>query len=408
MRAAGLALLALLLAGCGRAPPGELAAPAGPAPDALRVVRGTLEDRFLLTGELEAVTSQNLTVPQTPAWSVSIRWLAPDGAQVEKGDRVVEFDASSFTSALDDKRLAVVRAEGELTSEAARVKAAVADKEMEVSRRRADLDKAEVEVNVPPDLYSRRLFQEKQLAVDRQRDALAKAEEDLAAHRRAGTLERKVKSLTVTRAERELTELRQRLEDLVLRAPRAGLVQIGLNPREGRKFLVGDQSHPGWPVASMPDLSAMQVRARLHDVDDGTIREGMPAECVLDAYPGRIWKGTLRIVSPIARTDGTRDGTRRFFDVLVALERTDAAVMRPGMSVRIEVMRRRARDVLLVPRVALRASGGKTHVRLGAGGQGDVQAVEIDWCTATTCVVRTGVREGMTLQPGVPAAKERS
>ena len=96
-------------------------------------------------------------------------------------------------------------------------------------------------------------------------------------------------------------------------------MQIGINRRGGRKFLVGDQAFPGWAVASLPDLGAMQVRARLADVDDGAVRAGMRADCILDAYPDKVWKGTVKQVSPMARAEG-REATRRFFDVLVELD----------------------------------------------------------------------------------------
>jgi multidrug efflux pump subunit AcrA (membrane-fusion protein) len=258
---------------------------------------------------------------------------------------------------------------------------------------------------VPADLYPRRLFQEKELAFERQQDALAKAEEDLSSQRRAARLEEKVKSIALARAERELRELRARLDDLVLRAPRDGLVQVAMNRREGRKFLVGDTTWPGWPVVVMPQLDAMQVEARLHDVDDGAVRPGMPAECVLDAYPDKVWTGKVRSVSPIARNEG-RESSKRFFDVVVALDRTAPALMRPGMSVRVEVIRRQARDVLLVPRVALRSSGGKTLVRLS--GRENGQPVEIEWCTELTCVVRSGVLEGTTVQVETPPARSSS
>src|SRR6185436_3007557 len=38
--------------------------------------RGTLEDRFLLSGELRAVRSLKLVVPRTPTWSIGLKWLA--------------------------------------------------------------------------------------------------------------------------------------------------------------------------------------------------------------------------------------------------------------------------------------------------------------------------------------------
>ena len=53
-------------------------------------------------------------------------------------------------------------------------------------------------------------------------------------------------------------------------------------------------------MAAMPDLSRMQVRARLPDVDDGAVKEGMRAECVLDAYPDRRFEGKVETIGAAA------------------------------------------------------------------------------------------------------------
>jgi multidrug efflux pump subunit AcrA (membrane-fusion protein) len=385
-------------AGCG-----ARSAPAGPAaPAPLVVGRGTLEDRLVLSGEIEASSSEHLVVPRTPSWMLSIRWLAADGSMVRKGDRVVEFDSSSLTTTLEDKRGAIIRSQGELDSQVARDRATLADKEMEVERRRAEREKARIEAGVPPDLYSRRQHQEKQLALLTRQDALAKAEEDLRAQRRSAGLERRIKEVALARAVRELAEVDRLLDELTLRAPRDGLVQLAINRREGsgRKYLVGDQAFPGWAVATMPDLSAIQVRARLADVDDGAVREGMPADCVLDAYPGKVWKAMVRQVSPVARSEG-RDSTRRFFDVVVKLDAPAVDIMRPGMSMRVEVLRRRAENTLLVPRAAVAGWPGKARVRLASGQEA---AAELEWCSETACVLRGGLSEGTALLASVPGA----
>ena len=386
--------VALLLAGCSG---GKPAAGAARPPAGLVVGRGSLEDRMVLSGEIEAVSSENLVVPRTPSWLISVRWLAADGSIVKKGDRVVEFDSSSFTSTLEDKRGAIVRTEGELASQVAKDRATLADKEMEVERRRADGEKARIEAGVSPDLYPRRLYQEKQLALLTQKDALVKAEEDLRAQRRSMRLEQTIKDVALQRARRDLGDVERLLEDLTLRAPRDGLVQIAINRRENRKYLVGDQAFPGWAVATMPDLAGLQVRARLGDVDDGAVREDMRVECVLDAYPARVWRGLVRQVSPVARAEG-RDSTRRFFDVVVTLDAAAPEIMRPGMSMRVEVLRRRAENALLVPRAAVTSWPGKTKVRLAAGRE---ETIEIEWCSETACVVRAGLLEGATVLAAV-------
>jgi multidrug resistance efflux pump len=390
-------LLALVCLACARAPRAE--APPKAAP--LMVVRGPIEDRMILSGEVEAVSMENLVVPRTPSWLISVRWLAADGSLVKKGDRVVEFDSSSFTTTLEDKRGAIVRAEGELASQEAQDRAALADKEMEVERKRAEVEKAQVEAGVPPDLYPRRLYQEKQLALLTQKDALAKAEQDLRSQRRSARLDQTIKQVAAQRARRDLADVERLLEDLTLRAPRDGLVQIAINRRENRKYLVGDQAFPGWAVATMPDLASLQVRARLSDVDDGAVRQGMHAECSLDAYPGKIWKGTIAQVMPVARAEG-RDSTRRFFDVVVTLDAAAPELMRPGMSMRVEVLRRRLESALLVPRAAVTTWPGKAKVRLAAGRE---ETVDIDWCTETACVVRAGLLEGTAVLAAATEAR---
>jgi multidrug resistance efflux pump len=357
------------------------------------VARGTLEDRIVLTGEVEALTSENFVVPPTPNWLLPVRWIADDGSLLKKGDRVVEFDTSSFTTNLEDKRGAIVRTAAELATQVAKDRATIADKEMEVDRKRTALEKATIEAGVAPDLYPKRLYQEKQLALLTAKDELTKAEADLAAQTRAARLEQTIKAVAQKKADRDLSDVEHVLEALTLRAPRDGLLQIAINRRENRKFLVGDNGQPGWIVATMPDLGALQVRARLSDVDDGGVRTGMRADCVLDAYPTKLWKGAVTQVSPVARADG-KDTVRRFFDVVVSLEGAASEVMRPGMSMRIEVLRHRSEDALLVPRAVVSTWPGKARVRLASGRD---EAVDIEWCNDMACVVRGGLLEGTTL-----------
>jgi multidrug efflux pump subunit AcrA (membrane-fusion protein) len=106
----------------------------------------------------------------------------------------------------------------------------------------------------------------------------------------------------------------------------------------------------------------------------------------------------VREVSPVARPEG-RDSTRRFFDVVLALDKADPAMMRPGMSIRVEVVRRRAADALIVPRAALHTMAGKARVKQAGGHEA---SVDVDWCTPKACVVRGGVLEGTVLAVAGP------
>ena len=395
-----LGVAALLLGGCdqSRSPTGPDASRVALAP--LVVQQGALDDRMVLTGEIEAINAENLLVPRTPAWMLALSWLAEDGTVVKKGDKVVEFDSSALAETLQDKRAALLRADNELASELAKASADLADRVMQVERARADLEKKDIEAGVPADLEAGRQHQEKQLILLSMRDALAKAQAELTAQKRTSQLDRSVREVDRARAARELNELEKRLDELTLRATRDGMVQLAVNPSTGRKYLVGDQTYAGTTVASLPDLATMQVHARLSDVDDGAVRAGMAAESILDAYPQVRFTGTVQSVSLMARSTG-RDAARRFFDVLVAFDKAASSVMRPGMSVRVEVIRRRAASALVVPRAALRRGPGKSQVRrLG----GELIPVEVDFCSELACAVR-GLTAGTILAPATTLEK---
>src|SRR5437667_7132769 len=85
-----------------------------PAPEDLRVRRGTFRGDVVLTGELRAGRGDDLVVPRLPQWQTSIKWLINDGTPVKQGDRVVELDNSVFATNLDAKRQAVAQAQQEL------------------------------------------------------------------------------------------------------------------------------------------------------------------------------------------------------------------------------------------------------------------------------------------------------
>ena len=66
--------------------------------------------------------------------------------------------------------------------------------------------------------------------------------------------------------------------------------------------------------------------------------------------------------------------------------------MRPGMSVRAEVVRQTWERALTVPRQAVRREAGKTFIlRPGDGERSDV-ALAV--CTPTDCIVTSGLSEG--------------
>ncbi len=293
-------------------------------------------DRLLLTGELAAVRSADLFVPETPLWALQLRFLADDGAAVKAGDRVAEFDATGLTSDLEQKRIAAVEAETELVRFDADREGATLAKEQAVLARRTGVEKARIDAEIPAELRSRRDHEEKQLGLKRAETELAKAEEDLASYRTAAAADRAAKLIALERARSERDKLETGVAALTLRAPRDGVFVVGENPRERKKFLTGDTLWPGMTLARIPDLDALRVEALLFDVDDGRIRPGERAAVVPDTFPDRRLPARVASIAPVAQPVD-RGSPRMAFRVLVEVTGGDLSGLRPGMSVRAEV-----------------------------------------------------------------------
>jgi multidrug efflux pump subunit AcrA (membrane-fusion protein) len=383
-------LAGLLSAACGDGGVTRAAAVA----DELVVRRDVFQQRWLLTGELQAVHSDKIVVPRTPSWQMPIRWLAEDGIVVNKGDKVLELDNSQFSGELEQKRLAADSALNELMRKEADVAVQIADNRFAVEQKRIQLEKARLEAEIPEQLRSRREHQEKQLALAQAQVEHRKALEELEATQKAADAEIEEFRITLERTRDEIRTAEEAIGALILNAPRTGILVVAENRREGRKFKEGDNVWIGLAVMSIPELSEMQVDAILFDVDDGKIRPGMRAEAALDTYPDEVYPGEVLDIAPVAKEEG-RQGVRRVFRVTVGLERADPEKMRPGMSVRVEIFADSRDEALVIPRAALDFSSEPARALLSDGSEAEVQ---LGPCDALSCVVEAGLEEGTRLR----------
>jgi HlyD family secretion protein len=384
------ALLLLPLSGC-------LSGYSDDAPDEqLRVRRGPFIHEVVLSGELEAARGELLAVPPLPSWQTAIKWIAEDGAAVKANDPVVELDNTALTTDLDTKRQAAMQATQELQQKESEWKADLEQKELEVEKKKSDLNKALLEAKLPKELLSGRAFEEKQTALRRSTTEHEKAVDTLRARRTAVASERENLLLNIQKTQREIATAEQAIAALVLRAPRDGIVVIKDHPWEGRKLQNGDQVWVGFPIALLPDLGTIRVNAALADVDDGKIATGMPVTVTLDGYPDMKFTGRIGAISAVAQ-ESRRQSLRRHFEVLVALDRLDPSRMRPGLSARVVVRRESQPSALLAPRAALDLSGKSPRAKVGD----ELRDVKLGPCNALDCVVVSGLEEGTRLAPVV-------
>jgi multidrug resistance efflux pump len=361
------------------------------------VERGLLIERQLLSGRVAAARAVDLAAPDVGIYPLSIRWLAENGARVDAGDRLIELDNSALVSRLNELELEVVRASTGLETAVASALAKVGEAEFELLQKRVAHQRALVLANVPEGLkseleYARLKLDAEKAAVD-ERTATTR----VGSARTEAAAEIEIARLALEKAEVALATSQSKIERMTVTAPAAGIVQLQQNPQQDRLFRPGDSTFPGATILRLPDPHSLLIEAELYDVDDGDVSEGSAAMVVLDALPERTLRGVVTEIGAVAQ-QRSRASLRRAFAVRVALEQSDTAALRPGMSARVSVERRigcgaRAGEpCLLVDRSALDLR--RPDAPVATLTSGDARAVTIGACDSRVCVVRDGLVAG--------------
>ena len=355
--------------------------------------RGAFTSDVVLSGELEAARGDSLAVPQLPSWQTAIKWIAEDGSTVKAGAPVAELDNSALTADLEQKRQTAMQAAQELKQKEGEWEADLEQKQLDVEKKKAEMEKARLAAVVPKELLSARQYETNDMAFKKATVEHEKALDVLRSRRIAVEAERQNVLLRIAQAERDIARAEAGINALVLRAPKDGIVVVR-DHWQGRKLQTGDTVFVGFPIAMLPDMDSIRLKAALPDVDDGKIRTGMPVVVTLDGFPDMNYTGRIAAISAVAQ-ESRRASLRRHFDVLISLDKLDRERMRPGLSARVVVRRESVPNALLVPRVALELSGGKTRAKLAGG---DAVEVKLGSCNAQECIVTSGLKEGERLR----------
>jgi HlyD family secretion protein len=164
----------------------------------------------------------------------------------------------------------------------------------------------------------------------------------------AATLEAADARAQLVKAQTNLELAREREGDVTIRAPIAGTV-IQKAVEEGQIIASASQNvSGGTTLFFMADLSRMQARALVDEIDIGQIAAGQPARVTVESYPGRSFTGRVLKIEPQAVTEQNVT----MFPVLILLDNEDG-LLKPGMNAEIEVEVARRPGAVVVPNAAV-------------------------------------------------------
>lgn len=155
-------------------------------------------------------------------------------------------------------------------------------------------------------------------------------------------------------------------EFLDITAPASGTV-INLEIEEGEIVTSGAVSYTsGTTLMTIADLSTMQIKAGVNEVDIGKVCPGQEVAIDVDAYPAVRFHGEITHLATAARDE---QGVK-IFDVEIDITDVDER-LRPGMTANIEIQGDHREDVLTIPIEAAFCKQGRYVAYVFDGSEGE-------------------------------------
>jgi len=324
-----------------------------PAVPVVEVMRADLNASITSNGKVEPI-SPFVARAEFPTFVDKVD--ATEGQAVRRGEVILALDAADVRAQLAQARADLLAAQTDLEN------ARAGGPPDQVAQLKGDLAAARVQVaslerngKELEDLVAKQVATQDELA--QTRTNLAKARANLEA------LEAKKKDLTqrsasiVESASLRMSQAQDQVRALEEKARSATVIA----PFDGTLYSLpvktGDYVTIGNTLAEMADLHHVRVRAFVDEPDVGRLAPGDKIDVTWDAMPDRTWEGSVSVTPAVIKLHGTRN----VGETTCIVDNRDFKLL-PNVNVGVTIITAEHRDVLTLPREAVRQEDSKAYV----------------------------------------------
>ncbi|HLV96581.1 MAG TPA: efflux RND transporter periplasmic adaptor subunit [Candidatus Acidoferrales bacterium] len=362
------------------------------------VERGDFTDYLELRGDVKTLKSTIITAPYE-AGELQILKITPSGTPVKRGDVVVAFDTTNPKQMLAQDQTDLKSADAEIDQSRAKARLKEEQDLTDLMKARYDVESAKLDAS-KREILSAIDGQEAELKLADAEQKLKEAEAKLSADKASDAADVESKRQKHDQALFDVRRTQRALSVLVLNAPTDGIVTVLNNWRasgfigNGAPFKPGDRAWPGAAVAELPDLSTLQIAARVDEVERGRIQVGQPLTIRADAIPDREFMGHIAQISTTASTDFTAGWPfPRNFTVQIAFDHTDPR-LRPGMQANLRIATDHVHGGIIIPSQALFHDAGETVAYVLEGRKFSERPVGVARRSGDQLLIAKGVEPG--------------
>lgn len=371
------------------------------------VKKGLFKVEIETTGELEAKNSVKIQGPQQlrtfNIWQVTIQDIIPEGSLVKKGDWVATLDRSQFQEKFNAKQIELDKANSKFTQiqldttlQMRQSRDDLINLKYGVEEKQIVLDQSKFEP--PATIKQNEINLEKAMRAYDQalQNYKIKSNQNVEKMREVGAELRKVQS--------EMDGMMTVMKLFTVIAPEDGMV-IYEKGWDGRAIKAGSQIQMWEPtVATLPDLTKMQSKTFVNEVDVRKIKSGQKVAVGLDAFPDKKLSDKVTQVANVGEQRPNSDA--KVFEVMVEIDGTDPT-LRPSMTTSNKIIAQEIADVLYVSLESLHSENDSiTYVYKQSGINPVKQEVQIAETNSTDAVIKIGLAAGDKVYLSVPPGQE--
>jgi len=184
----------------------------------------------------------------------------------------------------------------------------------------------------------------------------------------------------LTQAEIRVKTAKMNLEKTKIRAPFSGLIHdIKVSPQE--------HVTSGRELFTLVNIDRIRVHAKVLESEIGKMKVGREVDLKFSAYPGKIFKGEVKAISPVINP---QDKT---CNVIIDVANPEEEI-KPGMHVEVEIAAEIHKDKLLIPQDAVLVRSGRKLAFVVEEGLAKWRYIDVGLENEDYAEVLDGIKEG--------------
>lgn len=372
----------------------------------VEVKRGEFTENLPIRGEVKAQKSIVLTAP-SGSGQIQIIKMKKTGDTVNAGDLVVQFDMTQLQNQFATRQSDLKQSEREIDGAIAQAKMTEEQDATDLAKAKFDVERAKLDAS-KTEILSEIDGAKAKLALSDAEQTLREVTQRVASNKKGNAALVAEKRLKQQKALFDVNLAKSNIERMSLKAPISGMVTVlthWMGPGQQVEWREGDSVWPGAGVVELPDMSTIQIAARVDEIDRGRLHVGQRVKVHADAVPDTDFTAEIAEISPLAKSDFSGWPVLRNFDVRMKLDKPDPR-LKPGMSASARIAVDSIKDAIIIPAEASFQKSGRTVVYVArSGGRFEERTIEVLKRNGGSIAVANGLNAGEKLYTKDPTVQ---